>query len=119
MTGTTALTSWTLTFTFAARDTFSRISGKLRQPSSSTCLPSRSIISGLISTIFSSGFFLKLTSITVIRCEMLICGAASPIPCAAYIDSNISSVSFFSFASNTVTFSPGFDNTGSGHFTTS
>ena len=66
------------------------------------------MISGLISTIFSSGFFLKLQSITVSRCEMLICGAASPIPCAAYIDSNISSTSFFSFASKTVTGSPGF-----------
>ena len=31
------------------------------------------------------------------RCEMPICGAARPMPCAAYIDSNISSTSFFSF----------------------
>ena len=42
---------------------------------------------------FSSGLFLKLTSMTVRRWEMLICGAAMPIPCAAYMDSNISSTS--------------------------
>ena len=33
------------------------------------------MISGLMRTILSSGFFLKQTSMTVRRCEMPICGS--------------------------------------------
>ena len=73
----------------------------------------------VFSTSLSSGRSLKLTSITVIRCEIAICGAASPIPCAAYMLSNISSTSFLSAASKTVTTAPFCASTGSGHFTTS
>src|SRR5215469_11874309 len=107
------------TFTFAARLTFSRISGSERQPSSSYCWPSRWMISGLMRTTFASGSFLKEMSMTVRRCERPICGAARPMPCASYMDSNISSTRVFSLSSNTVTGSPRLASTGSGYFTIS
>src|ERR1700761_612801 len=111
------LTSWARTFTRAARCTFSRISGRLRQPSSSNCLPSRSMISGLMSTSFSSGRSLKLTSITVMRLDTPICGAARPMPWAAYILAHISSTNCASSGPKSVTGAPFFESTGSGYFT--
>ena len=62
---------------------------------------------------------MKLTSITVSRCEMAICGAANPIPCATYMLSNISATSVFKASSKTVIGAPGCFSTGSGNFTTS
>src|SRR6266849_1307559 len=71
------------------------------------------MISGFTSTIFASGFLPKLTSITVMRMLLPICGAASPTPCAAYMLANISSASFSSSASNFVIVAAGFSSTGS------
>src|ERR1700744_5755955 len=105
------------TFTRAARCTFSRISGSLRQPSSSNCLPSRSMISGLMSTSFSSGRSLKETSITVMRLDTPICGAARPMPWAAYMLAHISSTNCASSGPKSVTGAPFLESTGSGYFT--
>ena len=55
-------------------------------------------------------------SMTVMRLEMAICGAARPIPCAAYMDSNISSMSLARAESNSVTSTARLARTGSGYF---
>ena len=54
------------------------------------------MISGLISTSFCPASSPVVVSITAIRLPMPICGAASPTPLAAYIDSNMSSTSLCS-----------------------
>ena len=58
-----------------------------------------------------------LRSITVTRFETPTCGAASPMPCEAYVVSNMSATSLRSSSSNSVTGSPGCSSTGSGYFT--
>src|SRR5271154_3127848 len=75
------------------------------------------MISGFAQTIFASAFFPLLTSITATRLLMPICGAASPTPFAAYMDSNMSSTSACSSTSNLSTGLPGVSSTGSPYFT--
>ena len=58
-----------------------------------------------------------LRSITVTRLDTPTCGAASPMPCEAYMVSNMSATSLRSSALNSVTGSPGCYSTGSGYFT--
>ncbi len=90
----------------------------LRQPSSPSCLPSTCTIFGLISTSLSAGFSALEMSITVILREKPICGAASPTPLAAYIDSNMSSRNWSSSGvPNSVTSSASRSSTGSPYFT--
>ena len=69
--------------------------GTLRQPSSSSCIPSSSTNSGLTNTIRSSGLRPSDRSTTKIRSDTPICGAARPMPGAAYIVSIMSSMSFW------------------------
>src|ERR1700756_5053183 len=71
------------------------------------------MISGLTSTSLALGSSLKVTSMTVIRLLIPICGAARPTPCAAYMDSNMSSISVLSASSNSVTVAAGVSRTGS------
>ena len=52
------------------------------------------------------------------RLETPICGAARPIPCAAYMLAHISSTSCASSGPKSVTGAPFFESTGSGYFTT-
>src|SRR3954470_20070079 len=99
------------TVTLLARVTRSRNSGRLRQPSPPLCFPSVLMISGFTSTSFAPASSLKLVSITAMRLPMPTCGAAKPTPCAAYIDSNISSASFSSSLSNVVTVAAGVSST--------
>src|SRR5579864_6184129 len=106
-------TSCARTVTILARVTFSRKSGRLRQPSWPFCLPSRPMTSGFTSTSLALGSSLNVVSITAMRLPMPIYGAASPTPWAAYMDSNMSSTSFFSSALNSVTGSAGLSSTGS------
>jgi len=71
-----------------------------------------------MSTSFSSGFSPLEQSMTAIFFEMPICGAASPTPLAAYIDSNMSSTSLCSSGvSNAVILSASRSSTGSPNFT--
>ena len=58
-----------------------------------------------------------LRSMTVMRLETPTCGAARPMPCEAYVVSNMSATSLRSSALNSVTGSPGCSSTGSGYFT--
>src|SRR5271155_426977 len=75
------------------------------------------MISGFAQTIFASAFFPCLPSIPPPRRRRPICGAASPTPFAAYMDSNMSSTSACSSASNLSTCLPGVSSTGSPYFT--
>ena len=72
----------------------------------SACLRSK-MISGLMSTSFSRGSLPMLRSMTVMRLETPTCGAARPMPCEAYMVSNMSATSLRSSALNSVTGSPG------------
>ena len=67
--------------------------GTLRQPSSSSCMPSRSTNSGFTSTMSAVGSRPTEMSTTKIRSGTPTCGAASPIPGAAYMVSIMSSMS--------------------------
>src|ERR1700722_8262378 len=75
------------------------------------------MISGLISTSLSLGSLPMLRSITVNRFDTPTCGAARPIPCEAYVVSNMSATSSRKSALNSVTGSPGCESTGSGYLT--
>src|SRR5216683_6731875 len=87
-----------------------------RQPSSSRFSPSKWMISGFTSTILASGFFPLVTSTTVRRMLFPICGAARPMPCAAYMVANMSSASSASSASNLEMALDGFSRMGSPYF---
>src|SRR5580658_8693643 len=69
-----------------------------------------------MSTSFCAGSFPMLRSMTVRRFETPTCGPARPMPCDAYMVSNMSATSLRRWASNSVTGSPGCERTGSGYF---
>ena len=96
-----------------------QVGGALRNPTTPVAAGPQSVsLAGInISTSLASGSSLKVMSITASRLEMPICGAARPTPCAAYMDSNMSSASFFSSPSKTVTGSAGLSSTGLPNFT--
>src|SRR5579859_233048 len=73
--------------------------------------------SGLMRTIFCLGSLALERSMTVMRLETETWGAARPMPCAAYMVSNMSATNLRSLSSNSVTGSPGCWRTGSGYFT--
>src|ERR1700723_1330323 len=75
------------------------------------------MISGFAQTILASTFLPLLTSITVTRLLIPICGAASPTPFAAYMDSNMSATSVWNSASNLSTSFAGVSSTGSPYLT--
>src|ERR1017187_4719642 len=75
------------------------------------------MISGVMSTSLSFGALPTLRSITIKRIEAPTCGAARPIPCSAYMVSNISAISLRSSALKSVMGSPGRERIGSGYLT--
>src|ERR1035438_8057639 len=75
------------------------------------------MISGLMSTSLSLGSLPRLRSMVKSRFDTATCGAARPIPCSAYVVSNMSAMSLRNSALNSVTGSPGRESTGSGYLT--
>src|SRR5688572_11005787 len=88
-----------------------------RQPSSSRCSPSFSTMRGLMSLMTCPCFSPTDRSMTITRRGTPICGAARPMPGAAYMVATMSSISACTDSSMTGTGSEGACRTGSPYFT--